>query len=827
MPRKPRIKILITFLLTLLLMSGVWGLIRVFMDLPNLESLPAHLHASSIRITDRDGRLLYEIIPEEGGRHTVIPLEKIPLELQQATIATEDANFYQNPGVDLVGIVRALWINLQGGETLAGGSTLTQQVARNLLLSQQERYQQTLIRKAREIILAWKLTHRFSKPEILELYLNQTYYGGLAYGVEAAAQTFFGKSAVDLDLAESALIAGLPQAPAVYNPYTDLTRAQDRQKVVLKRMESEGYITVEQRRLAENEPLILAATPYPLEAPHFVLMVRNQLDQLFTPQELASLGSLTVRTSLNLDWQHTAERLVQKQIDELKITPDGLGHNLNSAALIALDPNSGEILSLVGSPDYRNAANAGAINMALAPRQPGSALKPIVYALALDPDQAQPWTAATMLLDVRTSFVTHDNQAYTPTNYDLKEHGPVLVRQALASSLNIPAVKTLEHVGLKNLLDFAARLGISTFGDPDNYDLSLALGGGDVRLIDLTAAYAAFANGGFRLHPVAILEITDSTEAVIYRTPTPTRVRVVDERLAWLITDILSDDQARVIGFGLNSILNLDRPAAVKTGTTSNFHDNWTIGYTPDLIVGVWAGNTNHEPMRDVSGVTGAAPIWHAFIRSVLANRPEQVFKRPAGLVQLEVCTLSGLLPTPECPHRQMEWFISGTQPVAHDSFFKRVMINMATGKLANELTPKERQRPQVVLDLPAQAYPWARSQGLSLLHDLQVGEPTSPLSQAGSLLRVVSPASASIFRIAADLSLENQRIPIEIIGGQDYSQVRLFLDGQLLEDFHELPYQIWWQLELGDHQVWAVGILSTGEEVSSPLVDFEVVEGK
>jgi penicillin-binding protein 1C len=827
MPRRPRIKILITFLLTLLLLSGVWSLIRVFMDLPNLESLPAHLHASSIRVTDRAGRLLYEIIPEAGGRHTAIALEKIPLELQQATIATEDANFYQNPGVDLVGIVRALWINLQGGETLAGGSTLTQQVARNLLLSQQERYQQTLIRKAREIILAWKLTHRFSKPEILELYLNQTYYGGLAYGIEAAAQTFFGKSAVDLDLAESALIAGLPQAPAVYNPYTDLTRAQERQKVVLQRMESEGYITAEQRRLAENEPLILAATPYPLEAPHFVLMVRNQLDQLFTPQELASLGSLTVRTSLNLDWQHTAERLVQKQIDELKITPDGLGHNLNSAALIALDPNSGEILSLVGSPDYQNAANAGAINMALAPRQPGSALKPIVYALALDPNQAQPWTAATMLLDVRTSFVTHDNQAYTPTNYDLKEHGPVLVRQALASSLNIPAVKTLEHVGLKNLLDFAARLGISTFGDPDNYDLSLALGGGDVRLIDLTAAYAAFANGGFQLHPVAILEITDSTEAVIYRTPTPARVRVVDERLAWLITDILSDDQARVTGFGLNSILNLDRPAAVKTGTTSNFHDNWTIGYTPDLIVGVWAGNTNHEPMRDVSGVTGAAPIWHAFMRSVLANQPKQVFKRPAGLVQVEVCALSGLLPTPECPHRLMEWFIQGTQPVAYDSFFKRVMLDMATGKLANELTPKERQRPQVVLDLPAHAYPWARSQGLSLLFDLQVGESTSPLYQAGSLLRIISPASASIFRISTDISQENQQVPIDIIGEQNFSQVRLFLDGQLLETFTKQPFRTWWQLIPGDHQVWAVGILSTGEEVSSPVVAFEVVEGK
>jgi penicillin-binding protein 1C len=827
MKRKSRVGILVSFLLALLVLSGVWISIRVFSDLPDLDSLPTHLNTSSVRLTDRTGRLLYEIIPQEGGRHSPIPLEKIPLQLQQATIATEDANFYQHPGVDWTGIVRAIWINLLGGETLAGGSTLTQQVARNLLLSQQERFQQTPIRKAREIILAWKLTQKFSKAEILALYLNQTYYGGLAYGVEAAAQTFFGKPASELDLAESALIAGLPQAPAIYNPYTDLEKSQGRQKIVLNRMEAESYITAEQRQLAESEPLVLSASPYPMEAPHFVLMVRNQLDQLFSPEELASLGSLTVRTSLDLDWQQVAERLVKKQIDELKNTPDGLGHNLNSAALIAIDPSTGEILSLVGSPDYQDVDNAGAVNMALSPRQPGSALKPILYALALDPDQPQPWTAATMILDVQTSFVTHDNQAYTPTNYDLKEHGPVLVRRALASSLNIPAVKTLQHVGLKNLLDFAARLGISTFGDPDRYDLSLALGGGEVRLIDLTAAYAAFANGGYRLRPVTILDIHDSAATLIYRTPAPMKERVINERLAWLITDILSDDQARLTGFGLNSILNLDRPAAVKTGTTSNFHDNWTIGFTPELVVGVWAGNTNHEPMRDVSGVTGASPIWHNYMRSVLASQPEQAFSRPDGLVQVEICALSGLLPTPDCPYRRTEWFIAGTQPAQYDPFFKRVIIDSMTGKLANELTPPERQRPQVVLDLPAQAFPWARSQGLRLLYDDQVGEMTTPLTQPASPLRIVSPASASIYRIADDLSRETQQIPIEVVGEQSFTQVRLFLDGQLLELFYEQPYQTWWQLLPGDHQVWAEGILSSGEKVTSPIVVFEVNENK
>lgn len=818
--------------LTLVIITGSWVFTNVFSNLPDLDTLPSHLNTPSIRITDRTGRLLYEILPEEGGRHADVPLDKIPLQLQQATIATEDANFYTHPGVDWRGILRAIWINLQGGQTLSGGSTLTQQVARNLLLSQQERSQQTLIRKTREITLALQLTRRFSKAKVLELYLNQTYYGGLAYGVEAAAQTYFGKPVTDLDLAESALIAGLPQAPALYNPYTNMEKAKARQEIVLQRLEKEGYITAEQHQLAANEPLVLASTPYPMEAPHFVLMVWNRLDQLFTPQELTQHGSLTVRTTLDLDWQHSAERAIQKQIADLKNTPDGLGHNLNSAALIALNPHTGEILALVGSPDYQDTANAGAINMVLAPRQPGSALKPILYAAALDPNQPQPWTAATSILDVSTSFVTHDGLAYTPSNYDLKEHGPVLVREALASSLNIPAVKTLDHVGLKKLLDFAGRLGISTFGNPNDYDLSLALGGGDVRLLDLTSAYAAFANGGYRLSPISILDIQDSTGNLLYTNPVVPPERVLDERLAWLITDILSDDHARLIGFGRNSILNLDRPAAVKTGTTSNFHDNWTIGYTPDLIVGVWAGNTNYEPMRDVSGVTGAAPIWHEFMRSVLTNQPEKAFTRPAGLVQVEICALSGQLPTPDCPYHHREWFIEGTQPTLYDTFYKRVVIDTSTGLLADQSTPSERQSSQVVLDLPSQAFPWARSQGLHLLNDLLAGsqqpegnvnDPSGSQASQAVPLQIITPPSQSIYFLTSDMPVEAQRIHIEAVGEDNLKEVVLFMDGRILETFQGQPFETWWQLSPGSHQLYAEGTRPTGERVTSPVVTFEV----
>ena len=347
---------MIPWLILILLIAGAAaGYAWVTHDLPSLDTLPSQLYAPSVRITDRQGRLLYEMLPQGGGRNAPTPLERIPLALQQATIATEDASFYHNPGVDPLGILRALWINLRGGETLSGGSTITQQVARSLLLSPQERSQRSLRRKLRESILAWQLTQRYSKDEILALYLNQTYYGGMAYGVEAAAQTYFGKSASDLDLAESALLAGLPQAPALYNPFTDLEAAKKRQAVVLGLMEKAGYLDAGQVALAEREPLVLAGTPYPLEAPHFVMMVRAQIDALFTPEQVQAFGGLVVRTSLDLDDQKKAEQAVADQLGRLHAKESGTpGHNLNDAALVALDPHTGQILAMVGSADYND-----------------------------------------------------------------------------------------------------------------------------------------------------------------------------------------------------------------------------------------------------------------------------------------------------------------------------------------------------------------------------------------------------------------------------------------------------------------------------------------
>ena len=822
---------LLTSLLLLLVLSAAaysW----LFRDLPSLEALPQRLQSPSVRIVDRDGRLLYEVLAEQGGRHAVLPLAEIPLALRQATIATEDHSFYANPGVDWQGVMRSLWINLQGGETLAGGSTITQQVARNLLMEQGERAQRSLRRKLREMALAWQLTRALDKDEILALYLNQSYYGGMAYGVEAAAHTFFGKPVAQLDLAECALLAGLPQAPAAYNPFTDPQAAKERQSIVLGLMEQDGVISAEQRLLAEREPLVFAETPYPIEAPHFVMMVRSQLDELFTPEEIYQHGGLVVRTTLDLNWQLHAGQAVAHQLEALQHSQDGLGHNVNSAALVALDPHTGDVLALVGSPDYFDNEIAGAINMALAPRQPGSALKPLVYAAALDPRQTAPWTAATMLMDVHTSFLTKEGQAYVPDNYDMRQHGPVLVREALASSLNIPAVLTLDHIGLPRLFELAGKMGITTLHDPQQYDLSLALGGGEVRLYDLTATYAVFANGGYRVAPRAILEVSDFQGRLLYQAPPVQQERLLDERVAWLVSDILSDNDARRRGFGANSILRLDRPAAVKTGTTSNFHDNWTVGYTPDLVVGVWSGNTDYEPMRGVNGLSGAAPVWHEFMRTVLTGQPPKEFTRPDGLLHVEVCALSGLLPTPACSYRRWEWFIPGTQPTAYDTFYQQVQIDAASGRLAEASAPPGQRSSQVVLALPPQLQPWARSQGLTLLADLQPaaalsGAATPVLSPDVSSLapavQVVSPAPSSIFLLSSGFSAGSQRILLEAIAPAGALEVSLWLDGQLLASFAAAPYQFWWPLAPGEHQLWAEARLGDGQTVQSAVVKFVV----
>lgn len=775
-------------------------LFYLFHDLPSIDDIPQGLNQPSIKITDRSGRLLYELLPAEGGRNAALSAASLPQCVKEATVAVEDKTFYQNPGVDWVGIVRAVWINLQGGETLSGGSTITQQVARTLLLAD-EKSERTLRRKLREAVLAWQLTRAYSKDEILALYLNQTYYGGMAYGIEAASQTYFGKPAADLLLPECALLAGLPQSPGLYNPFTNPDLALERQRVVFGLMEKNGFITPDQRAEAEAAPLSYNPAPYPIEASHFIWMVKDQLDGLFQSGQLDPAQSLVVRTTLDLDMQNLAEGIIRRRIDEFKPQPSQLNHNVNNAALVALHPQTGEVLALVGSADYFDASIFGALNMATAPRQSGSAFKPIIYAAALDPKRAQPMTAASTLLDVEQTFFTKDNQPYQPRNYDAREHGFVTVREALASSLNIPAVLTLQTVGVEGAVTLANRVGIS-LDEPRNYDLSLALGGGRMSLLELSQAYAVLANAGKFTGAEILLEVRDADGRVLYQPAHKPALQIIDPRVAWLISDILSDDRARQTGFGLNSVLKIDRVAAVKTGTTTNFHDNWTVGYTPDMLVGVWVGNSNYQAMREVTGLTGAAPIWAEAMRSILQGHPDKAFAQPDGLVQLEVCALSGLLPTPACPHTQTEWFIDDTQPTAPDTFYQF----------------SDAQRGEVVLNLPLEAQAWAKSQGLPLLVD--VGD-------SGGLI-LTSPTDNATYKITPDLDLTAQQLALSVQTASDFDQVTFFVDGLPLETREASsvsPYQTWWTLSVGIHQFWVEGIKSNGEIVKSNVVTVTVVE--
>ncbi len=821
-PKKhPRLTLLLGGMLLLMTVAVVALVAVLFTDLPDVNNLEAGLALPSTRILDRHGRLLYEIVDPEGGRNTAVPLASIPRHCINATIATEDANFYSHIGVDVAGILRALRINLEGGEVLAGGSTITQQVARNLLLDPEQRVERTMIRKLRETILAIRLTSAYSRDDILLLYLNQTYYGNLAYGIEAAAQAYFSQSVETLDLAQCALLAGLPQAPAPYSPLDNPDAAQQRQETVLRLMAEQGYITEAEARRAAAEPLYYAASPFPIEAPHFVMAVWAQLTEMY-PEALYQ-GGLTVTTTLDLDWQHAAERIANRHLARLNTPDDGSpSHEVYNAALVALDPYTGHMLAMLGSPDYFNERISGAYNAALAPRQPGSALKPFTYAAAFDPARPDPWTAATMILDVETPFVTQRLESYTPANYGLVEHGPVLAREALASSYNIPAVVALEHVGVETLVQLMAQLGVTTLAENEKIDLAVTLGGGEVRLLELTQAYAALANGGFYVPTVLITQVADRDGHRLYTwEPRPLQNRVLDERVAWLITDILSDNEARIPAFGPASALAIGRPAAAKTGTTTDYHDNWTMGYSPNLVVGVWAGNADNSPMREVTGVSGAGPIWHEFMREVLIGQPELTFPRPGGLVQAEVCALSGLLPTEACPRRVREWFIEGTVPTASDPFHQVLTIDRRTGLLAVETTPPEDRVEQVYLVLPQEARDWAVREGI----------PQPPLGAAmitpdgAHTLRLLEPDPYTVFRLSPALPIETQRLRLTVGVRPGTTRVTYLMDGQPVGSATEAPWVVWWPLEAGPHELTAVAELADGTTEASAPIPFTVTE--
>lgn len=629
-------------------------------NLATLETLERRQVFQTTKIYDRNGRLLNEVFDE--GRRTRVKLSDVPVHMRQATIAVEDDTFYTNPGVDAAGILRSAWRLVRYRQIMGGGSTITQQLVRHVAFSYEERVSQSYVRKLKEAILALILTQSHSKDEILEHYLNEIYYGNLAYGAEAAAQTFFDKSVSELTLAESALLAGLPQAPLSLDPFEGLEAAKERQWTVLKLMAKNGFITQTEADAAFEEPLELAQRKVDMLAPHFVVYVRKQLEEMFGPERV-SRGGLTVFTTLDLRFQQLAEQLAREHVAELREK-----HHLTNAALVALQPDTGQILAMLGSVDYKDESIDGQVNVAVRERQPGSSIKPITYVTAFE----QGITPAKIIWDVETEIPLEEGEVYRPQNYDEEFHGPVRLRDALANSYNVPAIKLLREVGIAETLDTAHRMGVQGLRhDPSYYGLSLTLGGGEVTLLDLTTAYATLSNGGGYVPPQAILWVADSEGGVIYQYDPPEPEPVLDPKAVYLVTNILSDNAARTPEFGPDSALKVSQPAAAKTGTTNDFRDNWTLGYTPYLTVGVWAGNSDNSHMVDSSGLTGAAPLWHDFMEGVFAS-PEQLselreivgplpqtFERPEGIVEAEICRLSSLQePVAECPEKRREIFI-------------------------------------------------------------------------------------------------------------------------------------------------------------------------
>lgn len=620
-PQSVRLKFALGFVAILLITYSVF-LSRVLSELPSPHQLTTSPRPLTTQIYDRNGELLYQFY--EGRNRKLVTLPEVPIHLVQATIAMEDQHFFTHPGIDLLGIIRALKTDIGEGK-LEGGSTITQQLIKNTLLNSD----QTLNRKIKEIILAFWAERIYSKQDILQMYFNEVPYGGPAWGVEAASEMYFGKKASDLNLAESAYLAGLTAAPTLYSPYGSHPElGKGRQEEVLHRMITEGYIAQDQATQALAENLQFRTPTTTIKAPHFVMYVRQLLVEKYGERTVAE-GGLKITTTLDLGLQEMAESVVTDQITNLSDLQVG-----NGAAMVT-DSKTGQILAMVGSKDYYD-ANGGNYNVTLALRQPGSSIKPITYATAFK----EGYSPAMTLLDTPTNFPDAWGRGYSPVNYDGAFHGVVTIRTALGSSYNIPAVKMLAIVGVPKMVQTAREMGITTFTDPDKYGLSLTLGGAAVKMIDMMSAYGVLASGGIKYTPDPIMTITDSDGNILENHQNPSGRRVLTEEVTYLLSSILSDDNARAPAFGKNSLLTLPKHTiAVKTGTSDNKIDNWTFGYTPEYIVGVWVGNNDNSPMNPTltSGITGAAPIWHDIMKNILANRPDIAFKKPKGIIEAVV----------------------------------------------------------------------------------------------------------------------------------------------------------------------------------------------
>ncbi len=676
------------FLLIILFAASVLGVMYILRDLPSPRKLTSKdNYAVSTQIFDRRGVLLYEIFADEN--RIPIDADTLPDYVKQATIAIEDKNFYKHFGFDIRGITRALINNLKG-EPVEGGSTITQQLVKNALLTPER----SVKRKVKEGVLAIATEVIYSKDEILEMYLNYISYGGTSVGIQAASQSYFDKDAKDLTLAEASLLVGLPQAPSRYSPFgSNPEQAKARQKEVLRRMVEDGYITQLQADEAAGEKLQFAISKTDIKAPHFVFYVRDYLYEKYGV-ETVEKGGLRVTTTLDLNLQEVAQASLSAEVANLKRLKVG-----NGAAMI-VKPNTGEILSMIGSKDYFSEEEDGNVNVALAYRQPGSSIKPIMYATTFQEKTLNP---GTYLLDVPTCFTAPGQQPYCPKNYDGTFKGPVTIRTALGNSLNIPAVKAIRTIGVEKFIDQAEKMGITSWEDPSNYGLSLALGGGEVRMIDMAQTFGVLANQGVKVPLTPILEVKDYKGNLIDKTDIEQRKedlaylnnyedtisegdleRVMDKAPAYLVSHIMQDNKARQAAFGSRSELVIpNQIVSAKTGTTNNLKDNWTVGFTPEFLTITWVGNNDNTPMNQylVSGVTGAAPIWNDIMSYVLKDQEPVWQEKPLDVASGQVCA-SGMPPqgSDKCKIIGTELYWQKSKPSDSQVITKEIWIKSDTG---------------------------------------------------------------------------------------------------------------------------------------------------
>jgi 1A family penicillin-binding protein len=763
-------------------------------DLPQPDRI-VRRDGFATKILDRNGELLYEVFADQ--QRTPTTWDQIPESLAQAVIAIEDKNFYQHKGFDQQGYLRIVW-NVITKQRLIGGSTLTQQLVKNVLLSNER----TITRKFKEFILAVQIENRYTKDEILLMYLNEAPYGGTAWGVATAAEMYFKKEVKDLTLLESAILAGLPQRPSYYSPLSGRSKDayKGRTQEVLRRMREDGFITREQEQQARADLEILEIQPVTvgIKAPHFVMYVRDKLEEMYG-QAMVEQGGLKVTTTLDYELHKTAQEIVAEEV--AKVEAQGIG---NGAALV-MEPVGGEILAMVGSKDYFAKDYDGQVNVTMSLRQPGSAIKPVTYATAF----AKGFSPASMIMDVPTQFPgSSPTNPYEPKNYDGTFRGPIQLRFALGSSLNIPAVKLLAMVGISDMMQMAYDMGLTTLEPTQEnisrFGLALTLGGGEVRLVELVTAYSAFANGGNRVEPVSLLKVEDRNGKVLFEHRPATGRKVMDEGVAFLINHVLTDNNARLLTFGANSYLNMNnRPVAVKTGTTNDRRDNWTVGWSNTGIVGVWVGNNDNSPMKSVtSGVSGASPIWRRIMLEVLTKYPANDWVIPDSVEAKMVDVISGYPEHDGFPARA-EYVIKGTLPPLPDPIHRKVKLCRGVDKLAtpldierNEFEEKEFITPTEEMklgNLPSwneQINSWAQTAA-----DGRFRVPTEFCDTKDEVVvRVDKPGDKS------SIEGTDVRVEIRVITGGEVDKVEVFVNGVKRETLAETPYNTTLSLSAGKH---------------------------